>query len=159
MATLSNNLSSTGALRLRGAIWPALQAPVLGLSWVLINLGLGWLGLTAGHLGGCVIAAGALDGCALSVIVVTRMSEKFQGGIAGAFSSLGLDHLANGQTFIAKTAEGIHTTVDSLVTGISGVGDEQMHKAIEQATVQGIWTAIIVVLVALIAKWVLDSSH
>ena len=159
MATLPGNLSTAGALRLRGVMPPALQAPMLGLAWVLVNAGLGWLGLVTGHLNGCLVAAGALDGCALSVIVVTRTSDKFQGGIAGAFGGLGLDHLADGQTLIAKTAQVIHAVVDGVLAGMSAGGEEQAHAAIEQAAIQGIWTAIIVVLAALIAKWVQDSSH
>lgn len=159
MATLSGNLSSAGALRLRGTMPATLQAPMLGLAWVLVNVALGWLGLAIGHPGGCMVAAGALDGSVLSVIVVTRTSEKFQGVIAGAFGSLGLDHLADGQTLIAKTAQGIHAVVDSLLAGMSGTDNEQVHKAIEQGAIQAVWTAIIVVLAALIVKWVQDSSH
>jgi hypothetical protein len=159
MATLPGNLSNAGVLRLRETMPPTLQAPMLGLAWVLVNVGLGWLGLAIGHIGGCLVAAGALDGSVLSVILVTRASEKFQGGIAGAFGGLGLDHLADGQTLIAKTAQGIHAVVDSLLAGMSGTDNEQVHKAIEQAAIQGVWTAIIVVLAALIAKWVQDSSH
>lgn len=159
MATLTGNLSTAGALRLRGPIPSALQPPMLGLAWVLLNVGLGWLGMATGHLTGCLVAAGALDGSVLSVIVVTRTSEKFQGGVAGAFGGLGLDHLADGQTLIAKTAQLIHAVVDSLLSGIAGPAEEQAHNAIEQAAIQGIWTAILVVLAALIAKWVQDSSH
>lgn len=162
MATLSGNVSGAGALRLLGPIPPTLQAPMLGLAWALMNVGLGWLGLAVGHVNGCLLAAGALDGSVLSMIVLTWTGEKVQGGIAGAFgglasaSLLGLDHLAGGQTLIARAA---HVVVDSMLAGMVAPGKEYPHAAIEHAAIQGIWTAIIVVLAALVAKWMQDSSH
>ena len=137
-----------------------LCAPCLGLAWVLANVVLGWLGLAIGHMCACLVTAGALDGALLAVIVVTRASDTFQGAIAGAFGGLGLDNLGNsGQSLVTNTAHTIHGIVDTLVTGIGGPGHERVHAALEQATVQGIWTAILVVLAALIAKWLQDSTR
>jgi len=138
----------------------ALRAPVLGLVWVLSNVVLGWLGLAVGHLCACLVVAGALDGTVVSVIVVTKASDRLQAGIAGAFSGLGLDNVANGgQTLVAKAAQTIHSVVDSLMIGVGGTGNEKVHAEFEQASIQGVWIAVIVVLAALVAKWVQDSGR
>jgi hypothetical protein len=135
-----------------------LQAPLLGLTWVLFHVGLGWLGLAIGHLNACAVAAGALDGTILSVIAVARASESFQAGITGLLSGLTLDNLAGGQTLVTKAAQAIHGMVDSILESFGGIGDEATHKVLQGAAIEGIWIAIIVVLAACIVKWVNTST-
>jgi hypothetical protein len=136
-----------------------LQAPLLGLAWVLFHVGLGWLGLTMGHPNVCAVAAGALDGTILSMIAVERASESFQAGMTGLLSGLSLDNLAGGQTLITKLAEAIHGVVDGVLESLGGIGDEATHKVIEGAAVEAIWVAITVVLAALIVKCINTSSR
>ena len=134
-----------------------LHAPLLGLTWVLFHVGLGWLGLAIGHLNICAVAAGALDGTILSVIAVARASESFQAGITGLLSGLTLDNLAGGQTLVTKAGQAIHGVVDSILESLGSIGDESAHKILQGAAVEGIWIVIIVVLAALIVKWVNTS--
>jgi hypothetical protein len=137
-------------------IFPAtLRAPVLGLIWVLLNIVLGWSASTTNHPAFGFLTAGAMDGTILSVIVVARASHQFRSGATGLLGGLGLDALTNnGQTLVTKTANAIHEITDTLVVSISGPGNEPQHRALEAEIVLAIWVAIIVVLAALIVKWV-----
>jgi hypothetical protein len=135
-----------------------LQVPLLGLTWVLFHVGLGWLGLAIGRPNLCAVAAGALDGTILSVIAVAKASEGFQAGMTGLLSGISLDSLAGGQTLVTKVAQAIHGFVDSILESFGGMGDEATHKVLQGAAVEGIWIAIIVVLAALIVKWVNTST-
>jgi hypothetical protein len=138
-----------------GLLPAALRAPVLGLIWVLSNIVLGWSAFTTNHPALGFLTAGAIDGTILSVIVVAKASHQFRSGTTGLLGGLGLDALTNnGQTLVTKTANAIHEIADTLVVSISGPSNEQQHLALEAEIVLAVWVAIIVVLAALIVKWV-----
>jgi len=137
------------------ALLPSLQAPLLGLAWVLFNVALGWLGQATGCLNVCSVLAGAVDGTIFSVIVVATASEKFQAGATGLLGGLGLDNFANGgQALVTKAARAIHGVVDAMLASLPGGDNPVLEAAHEAAVLRAVWIAIIVVLAALIAKWV-----
>ena len=137
---------------------PQLKAPLLGLALVLLHVGLASLGLAFGRLNVCAMTIGALDGTMLSVIAVARLRGHLQAGITGMLSGVSLDSLANGQTIVTKAAQTIHALVDTVIDSLGYLGDETTHKAIENATIEGIWIAIIVVLATLIVNFMSGAS-
>jgi len=136
---------------------PQLRAPLVGLALVLFHVGLGSLGLAIGRLNICAMTMGALDGTMLSVIAVARLRGHFQAGITGMLSGVSLDSISSGQTIITKAAQTIHSVVDSILGSLGTFGDEPTHKALEAATIEGIWIAVIVVLATLVVNFIASA--
>ena len=131
-------------------------APVLGLTWVCLNLLVGWIGISFGHATALSIAIGAFDGMVVSVIVVAKVSQKFQAGMTGLLGGFSLDSLTgSSSSVVAKVAQTIHAILDTMQLL---PGTESVHDALQASLIQGLWTAVVVVVAALLVKWAQDAT-
>jgi hypothetical protein len=134
-----------------------LTAPLLGLAWVALNLVVEWLGLSLGHSTAFSMAIGGIDGMVVSVIVVAKLSQKFQAGMTGLLSGFSVDSAMGGgsSSVVGKVAEGVHVILDNMQLL---PGAELMHAQLQAAVIQGMWTAVVVVVAALLVKWAQDAA-
>jgi hypothetical protein len=134
----------------------SLTAPVLGLAWVSLNLVVEWMGLSLGHSTAFSMAVGGFDGMVLSVIVVAKLSEKFQAGVTGLLSGFSLDSvMGSGTSVAAKAAQAVHVILDSMQLL---PGAELLHDQLQAAVIQALWTAVVVIVAASLVKWAQDAS-
>lgn len=127
-------------------------APTIGALWVAINVLLVAAG-TQAYPKGCSFAAGIINGAMLSVIAVSRASQRFQAGTTGLLGGLTLSGLRSDGSMIWKATELLHGTVDRILHYL-GISGDQYHQAIEMESLYIIWTTIVVVLASLVAEWV-----
>jgi len=133
----------------------ALQAPLLGVLWVFTNVGLIALGIKTRHDIACSLVAGAADGAIVAMIVLATVSEKFQAGVTGLLSGYGYGNLVTDFAPVQRILKGLHGLLDrSLDLLAPGAQDEQLHDAIQGATMWIMVTVLVVVLAALIVQWI-----
>jgi hypothetical protein len=98
----------------------------------------------------CSFLAGLLNGTLLSVIVVSKASERFQAGATGPLGGLSLSGLRNDGSMIWKAMQGIHRIVDSALGALGVQGGEKLHNAIEQEALYMVLTSLFVMLASLV---------
>jgi len=149
---LATPVADPAARRTTVSFLEFLPPPVLALVWVLFNAGLAWFGESTGHPNPYLVAAGAVDGAILSIIMVNTIGEKFQAGATGLLGGFGLGNLgsADGTSPLSAVASAIHRFVDTIS---AFEGSEDLHKDFESATVNAIWVAVFVILAALLVQW------
>jgi len=139
-----------------GRALESMPAPVLGLTWVCLNLVVGWIGISCGHATALSMAVGAFDGMVISVIVVAKVSQKFQAGMTGLLGGFSLDGLTgSNSSVVAKVAQTVHAILDTMQLLPGG---ESIHDALQASLVQGLWTAVVVIVAALLVKWAQDAA-
>jgi hypothetical protein len=131
--------------------------PLLGGLWVLVNVGLGALGIYIDWPILCAFFAGLMNGSLLSVIVVATASDRFQASATGLLGGLTLSAVRSDGSMVWKAMQSVHGFVDTLFSVLGIELDERMHHAIEQETLYMIWTIVFVVLASLVAAWVRSS--
>lgn len=133
----------------------ALQAPLLGVLWVFTNVGLIALGIKTSHHITCSLVAGAADGAIVAMIVVATVSEKFQAGVTGLLSGYGYGNVVTDFAPVQRILKNFHGLLDrSLELLTPGAHDEQLHDAIQGATMWIMATVLVVVLAALVVQWI-----
>jgi len=133
----------------------ALQAPLLGVLWVFANVGLIAVGIKTSYQITCSLVAGAADGAIIAVIVVATVSEKFQAGVTGLLGGYGYGNIVTDFAPVQRLLKNFHGLVDrSLEMLTPGAHDEQLHDAIQGATMWIVATVLVVVLAALVVQWI-----
>jgi hypothetical protein len=131
--------------------------PLMGGLWVVINVGLVYLGLHVTYSLPCSMLAGTMNGTLLSVIAVAKASERFKASVTGLLSGLSLTGLRSDGSALLKATQGLHAFMDQALLSFGIEGTEQLHHQIEQEALYIVWTTVFVVLASLIAEWVLAS--
>lgn len=135
-----------------------LRLPLLGWSWLLLNILLIWLGIKVGYPLIAAVLTGGMNGTVISVIAVPKLSQKFQASATGFLAGVGLNRLTGEANLLSMAADRLHCFIDDFLDGFDGgscaVADNPLHAQIEAAALQVVWTTVFVVLAALIAEWV-----
>lgn len=131
----------------------AQRASALALAWVLSNVALAWIGVAIGHPNLGALTVGALDGAIFSAIVLVKASARLEAGMTGLLSGFGLDSITNGGRTIASFVHSVHEVVETIVNASTDELPPGHHQALELMIMRAIWTALIVVLLALFVKW------
>ena len=131
--------------------------PLLGGLWVLVNVGLGALGIYVDWPILCAFLAGLINGSLLSVIVVATASERFQAGTTGLLGGLSLSALRSDGSMVWKVMQAVHGFADNVFRAMGIELNERMHHALELESLYMIWTIVFVVLASLVAEWVRSS--
>jgi hypothetical protein len=134
--------------------WSNMWVPLLGGLWVLVNVGLGSLGVFLNWPIRCAFLAGLMNGSVLAVIAVATASERFQAGTTGLLGGLSLSALRSDGSMVWKVMQSVHGFVDNVFRAMGIELDERMHHALEQESLYMIWTVVFVVLASLVAEWV-----
>jgi hypothetical protein len=134
--------------------WSNMWVPLLGGLWVLVNVGLGSLGVFLNWPIRCAFLAGLMNGSVLAVIAVATASERFQAGTTGLLGGLSLSALRSDGSMVWKVMQSVHGCVDNVFRAMGIELDERMHHALEQESLYMIWTVVFVVLASLVAEWV-----
>jgi hypothetical protein len=130
------------------------EVPLLGVLWVIANVGLGGLGIYIDWPIRCAFVAGLINGTLLAVIAVATASDRFQAGTAGMLGGLTLSSLRSDGSMVWKATQGIHSFIDGASRAMGFEIDEKMHRAIQQEALYMVWTIVFVVLASLVAEWV-----
>lgn len=128
--------------------------PLLGVAWVVINVGLVALGVVIHWPFTCSFFAGLINGTLVSVVAVAAASERFQASATGLLGGLSLSGLRNDGSMIAKAMAGVHGLSDSLLLALGIEASEKLHHAVEQEAIYIVWTMVFVVMASLVAEWV-----
>jgi hypothetical protein len=131
--------------------------PLLGGLWVLLNVGLGALGIYIDWPILCAFLAGLMNGSLLSVIAVATASERFQAGATGLLGGFSLSALRSDGSMVWKAVQGLHRFVDTALQAMGIEINESWHRAIELEVLYMLWTIVFVVLASLVAEWVRSS--
>jgi hypothetical protein len=134
--------------------WNNMWVTLLGGLWVLLNVGLGSLGVCLNWPIRCAFLAGLMNGSVLAVIAVATASERFQAGTTGLLGGLSLSALRSDGSMVWKAMQSVHGFVDNVFRAMGIELDERMHHALEQESLYMIWTVVFVVLASLVAEWV-----
>ena len=131
--------------------------PLLGATWVVVNVALLGLGTQIAYPMSCSFAAGIINGTILSTVAVVKASERFRAGTTGMLGGLSLSGLRKDGSMIWKGTEQLHSLIDQLLAGL-GFTSERWHHAIEQEVLYLIWTTVLVVMASLVAEWILSAK-
>lgn len=131
-----------------------LLMPVLGVTWVVVNVALVGLGIYIRWPFACSFLAGLVDGTVLSVVAVAAASERFQASAAGLLGGLSLSGLRSDGSMISKAIHNLHSLADSALNAMGIEVNEHLHHAIEQEALYIVWTTLFVVLASLVVEWV-----
>ncbi|MGB2606887.1 MAG: hypothetical protein WBC78_25010 [Candidatus Sulfotelmatobacter sp.] len=134
-----------------------LKAGFVGLLWVLVNISLIWLATKTQHAGICSIAAGGVDGSVLSIIAVTKISERLRSAATGLLGGISLSGLRKDVSSLTYWVHSVHGFVDNALTGLNLPLEEKLHEQIECAVIWILWVTVLVVLASLVAEWVSAS--
>jgi hypothetical protein len=129
------------------------HASLLALAWVLLNLGLGWIGVATGHPNAAALIAGAFDGTIISGIVLVKASARLEAGMTGLLSGFGFDSITNGGHTVARFVHGVHDVLETIINVSADDLQPGHHQALELMLMRAIWVALTVILLALFVKW------
>jgi hypothetical protein len=130
------------------------QIPLLGGLWVLVNVGLGALGVRLGWPITCAFTAGLLNGTLLAVIAVATASARIQASATGLLGGLTLSGRRSDGSMVWKATQSLHAFVDNASNALGIPVNEKLHQVIEQEVLYMVWTIVFVVMASLVAEWV-----
>src|SRR5450755_1272947 len=116
--------------------------PLVGVLWVLANVGLAALGIYIDWPILCAFLAGLMNGSLLAVIAVAMASERLQAGTTGLLGGLTLSAARNDGSMVWKAMQSLHGFVDNAFRALGIVVNEKIHHAIEQEALYMIWTMV-----------------
>lgn len=152
MSTMSGSVLS--AVKPVGMPPDCVLVPLLGVVWVVLNVGLVALGVAIRWPFACSFVAGLINGTLISVVAVAAASERFQASATGLLGGLSLSGLRGDGSMIAKAMAAIHGVADSVLVALGIEGSEKLHKAVEREAIYIVWTMIFVVMASLVAEWI-----
>ena len=130
-------------------VWVSLA----GVAWVVINVGLGSLGIYVDWPGTCAFFAGLVNGTLVAVAAVAAAGDRFKGGVTGLLGGMTLSAFRKDGSVVWSAMQGVHGVVDSTLQAMGIDVNEKLHDAIEQEALYMVWTMLLVVLASLLVEW------
>jgi hypothetical protein len=133
--------------------------PLLGISWVFLNVVLLGLGTRdPAHSPIFSLSAGGIDGGILGWIVIATFSEKLHAGTAGLLGGYGFQDILNNFKLTGQYARWVHAQLDPVLDAVLGSGQESLHEAIQKELVWMASTAAVVMLATLIVQLIRTAA-